>query len=217
MKILALEFSSHQKSVALLETGRGSEHIFQEVVATDYPGRPLEMIAEALGRAHADRASVDRLVVGLGPGSYGGIRSAISLAQGWHLALGTPLSGLSSVATLAAAAHERGLRGVASFVIDAQRGEFYRADYDLAEAGPVEVGKLRIVPAAEISDLAGSGHLLIGSQPMKMCPQLNVIPPSAGVLSRLVSANPLDLKPEQLEPIYLRETTFVKAPPPRFT
>ena len=46
------------------------------------------MIEEALREAGLEREQIEVLAVGLGPGSYTGIRVALSLAQGWQLASG---------------------------------------------------------------------------------------------------------------------------------
>ncbi len=50
----------------------------------------LKQVVENFGRA-------DRIVVGTGPGSYNGIRAAISAAEGLRIAWGVPLLGIPSV------------------------------------------------------------------------------------------------------------------------
>ena len=47
---------------------------------------------------------IDCLAIGIGPGSYTGIRAAISIAQAWQLARSVNLLSISSVDCLAAAA-----------------------------------------------------------------------------------------------------------------
>src|SRR5207249_11930332 len=93
MKILALEFSSAQRSVALVVDGQVRGRA-QETGTRE--SRALSLIESALSAAGLERETVDCLAVGLGPGSYGGIRSAIALAQGWQLARGTKTLGISS-------------------------------------------------------------------------------------------------------------------------
>ena len=46
----------------------------------------LGMAAEALQAAQLERGQVECLAIGIGPGSYTGIRCAIALTQGWQLA-----------------------------------------------------------------------------------------------------------------------------------
>src|SRR5438477_5326533 len=128
MKILALEFSSNLRSVAVIDDGRASGRA-QEPGAR--ASRALGLVESALREAELEREQVDCLAVGLGPGSYTGTRSAIALAQGWQLALGTRILGISSVECLAAAAHFETIRGLVNVVIDAQRREFYLAGYEI--------------------------------------------------------------------------------------
>ena len=69
--------------------------------------RALAMVAAALREAGLEREQIECLAIGLGPGSYAGVRAAISLAQGWQLALGVKLLGVRSVEAVAAQAHMR--------------------------------------------------------------------------------------------------------------
>ena len=74
-----------------------------EVVETGGHGaNAFGMIEQVLAEAKIEREQVDVLAVGLGPGSYTGIRAAISMAQGWQLARGVKLLGVGSVECLAA-------------------------------------------------------------------------------------------------------------------
>src|SRR5580765_7642553 len=113
MKILALEFSSPQRSVAVAEA-----HVSCEAIETGAPGiNTLGMIENVLLEAKLEREQIECLVVGLGPGSYTGIRTAIALAQGWQLARDVKLLGISSAQCVAAQAQAEGFTGSASVVI----------------------------------------------------------------------------------------------------
>ena len=69
------------------------------------------LIEQALQQAQIGREEIQRLGIGIGPGSYTGIRSAIAVAQGWQLARDTELCAVSSAETLAATARGKDLRG----------------------------------------------------------------------------------------------------------
>jgi len=88
MKILALEFSSPQRSVALVEANPpANPATLSEIVEVE--GRitnALPLVEQSLREAGVEREQIDCLAIGIGPGSYAGIRSAIALAQGWQLA-----------------------------------------------------------------------------------------------------------------------------------
>lgn len=212
MKILALEFSSARRGVAVIEADR----VLGLAEAAGITPGPLALVESALKSAQAEREQIECIAVGLGPGSYTGVRSAIALAQGWQLALGVKLLGVSSAEVLAATAQSAGLTGRIAVVIDALRGEFYSASYELSSAGWREATPLRLLTREAVEALATGGELLIS--PDAKCPfsEAKLVIPSAGELGRLAGRRTDFLPGEKLEPIYLRETSFVKAPPPRF-
>ena len=70
---------------------------------------------------------------------------AISIAQGWQLARGVKLLGIGSVECLAAQAQAEKIFGRVNVVIDAQRGEFYLANYEISADGVKEIEPLKIV------------------------------------------------------------------------
>src|ERR1035441_3055451 len=152
MTILALEFSSGQRSVAVVRQRAGdASFVASEVVEPGAGGtRALGMIEGALREAGLEREQIEVLAIGLGPGSHTGIRVALSIAQGWQLARGIQLLGISSVDCVVAQAQAEKISGRASVVIDAQRNEFYLAAYDLSEAGQKEVEPLGILTRAEV-------------------------------------------------------------------
>src|SRR5262245_8115231 len=120
MKILALEFSSEQRSVAVVH---GEKLVAQVVETGGRNTRAMAMLEQALQQAGLGRETLECLAVGLGPGSYTGIRAAIAVAQGWQLAREIRLLGISSVDVLAAQAQAASLFGSVHIVIDAQRNE----------------------------------------------------------------------------------------------
>jgi tRNA threonylcarbamoyladenosine biosynthesis protein TsaB len=211
MTILGVEFSSPHRSVAL----RRGEMLAATQELGGRQTAALGMIEKVLAETATSRKAVDTLVVGLGPGSYTGIRAAIALAQGWQLASGVSLLGVSSVEAIVSRAHAEGLMGRVSVVIDAQRAEFYLATYELAAAGWTEREPLHIVPLAELQARAAAGALLVGPEITRWIPEGRLIFPTAATLTELARQRTDFLPGERLEPIYLRETTFVKAPPSR--
>lgn len=116
--ILAIETSTMEASLALLEPGSG-EVLWQAAFESDrlHNAKIFEPVAEAL---EICRGKLQRIVVGLGPGSYSGIRVGISVANGLSLALDSPTAGLASIAVLS---------DEEEFVVtgDARRSSFYLA------------------------------------------------------------------------------------------
>lgn len=217
MKILALDFSSSQRSVAVVQSTCRPGPVFESEIieAGSSATRAFAMIERALSEARLEREEINCLAVGLGPGSYTGIRVAISIAQGWQFALGVKLLGLSTVECLAAQARHDGLRGEVNIVIDAQRGEFYLSKWELTEQSRTEVEPLRLATRDDMDARLSAGEPVLGPGLKRWFPDASELYPSARVLGELASEQTGFVKGNQLKPIYLRQTSFVKAPPPR--
>lgn len=218
MKILAIDFSSAVRSVALAETGAEGFHLLG--TAEERHGQTTHafaMIDRVLKEAGVLRDAVDRLALGLGPGSYAGIRVSLAIAQGWQLAKGVDTVGISSMVCLAASAQARGQRGPASFVVDAQRGEFYLADYELADVGVEELNPLAIVARTTIEARLTQGVSVFGPEVAGFFPDAKDLFPAAAALAKLAADRVTAVGAHQLEPIYLRAANFVKAPTPART
>jgi tRNA threonylcarbamoyladenosine biosynthesis protein TsaB len=212
MTILALEFSSSQRSVAVAR----ENFVLSETV--EIGGRntaAFGMIEKVLAEAKIEREEIELIAIGLGPGSYTGIRAAISIAQGWQLARGTKLIGVSSAEPIAVQAQVAKIFGRVHVVIDAQRNEFYLATYEISEGGWKEIESLKILPLAEVESRADANGILIGPEVSKWFPNGRVIFPRAAMLAQLAARQSGFVAGEKLEPIYLRETNFVKAWPSR--
>jgi len=186
----------------VLETGAAATHAFG-------------MIERALKQAGLEREQIECLAIGLGPGSYTGVRAAIAAAQGWSLARKVGVFGLSSANAIAAQAWSEGVLGEVAVVIDAQRGEFYLAGYSLGPEGWEETSPLRLASRAEVHQRESAGSLLLGPELPKWFGSGRVVFPRAATLGQMGLSQKAPVEPEKLEPIYLRETRFIKAPPPR--
>ena len=210
MKILALELATHHRTVAFLDTV-SSKH--QIVTATGHPRatKPLVLIERCLAEAGVERREIDCIAVGLGPGSYTGVRSAIALAQGWQLATNVKLIGISTACSLAEEARATGWRGPITIVIDAQRDELYLANYDLDAAEARIIEGLRLAAISSVTD----GPSIAGPEALQWFPHAKTILPSALRTAMLAARRNEFVSGEELEPIYLRPISYVKAPPPR--
>jgi len=220
MKILALEFSSPQRSVAIVQAvaagpPNAAPSVSEVIETGGRATKAIGMIEEALREAQLEREQIDCVAVGLGPGSYSGIRAGIAFAQGWQLACDVTLLGISSVECIAEQARADGLAGTVNVVVDAQRNEFYFGQYALGEKGWTELKPLRLATLAEMQQIERAGETLIGPEVTRWFPGGRVVFPRAAVLGQLALGRSNFVAGEKLEPIYLRETTFVKAPPPR--
>jgi tRNA threonylcarbamoyl adenosine modification protein YeaZ len=217
MKILALEFSSERRSVAIAEGAEPGQVTILGYGCQAGSGQThaLGLVEAALRQAGIEREAIGCVAVGLGPGSYTGIRLAIALAQGWHLARGVRLLGVGSFDAVAAQAQAAGLRGQVQVVADAQRNEFYVATYQLTATDVRLVQPLRLATAQQIQQCAQAEELVVGPEAGRVVPNGQTLFPDAATLARLAAGRTDFVSGQHLEPIYLRPTTFVKAPPPR--
>jgi tRNA threonylcarbamoyladenosine biosynthesis protein TsaB len=208
MTILALEFSSEQRSVAV---SRGESILSEAMESGERSVAAFAMIEKVLVQAKLEREEIETIAIGLGPGSYTGVRAGIALAQGWQLARETKVVGISSVAAIVEQARAEKLFGRVSVVVDAQRGEFYFATYEIAVTSQAELAPLKILPMAEVQSRANESRILIGPEAAKFFPNGWAVFPRASAVAALAAGRGDFLAGEKLEPIYLRETNFVKA------
>jgi tRNA threonylcarbamoyl adenosine modification protein YeaZ len=213
MKILALEFSSSVRGVAISidgalrgqaeERGGRSTHVFG-------------LIDGALRESGLNREEIECIAVGTGPGSYAGIRTAIAIAQGWQLALGINLLGISSADSLAAHVTERGAEKNFYVGIDTQREEMYLARYEVTASDTRMVAPFHRADEGDWERIAAGEACyrpdLLETEERGMI----ALPPPAAALARLASGRSDFIAGFTMEPIYLRRAEFVKAPPPKF-
>ncbi len=101
MKIFALDFSTEQASLALLEDGAVIARLgFQAGFRNSQTLFPT--VRQLLEEAHWSWDDVEAFAVGRGPGSYTGLRVAMTAAQGWALPGDKPVWAVSSAAAAAA-------------------------------------------------------------------------------------------------------------------
>jgi len=141
--LLAFDTSSAACTAALFD---GGTCIAQrdELIGRGHSERLVPMIAELL-----DGRSASSILVGVGPGSFTGIRVAIAAAHGLAIGWGAELIGMSSLALLAAGTADEG--EVAAAVIGGH-GELFVQQFDRATAEPTS--ELRNLPPAEAARLA---------------------------------------------------------------
>ena len=97
--ILALDTSTAACTAALLERDGTIVASRDEVIGRGHAERLVPMIEEML-----DRHVPSRILVGVGPGSFTGLRVAIAAAHGMAIGWSVPLTGMNSLALLAASA-----------------------------------------------------------------------------------------------------------------
>ncbi len=126
-------------------------------------GRDLvPTIRALLAEAALPPGALDLIAVGLGPGSYTGLRVGLTAAKVLAYAFGRPLIGLDSLEAIARNAPEDALRVAA--IADAQRGDLYAADFarDAPGVPLVRVAPTRIEPIASWTARLDPTALVLG-------------------------------------------------------
>jgi tRNA threonylcarbamoyladenosine biosynthesis protein TsaB len=192
MTILALDTSTNQGSVALLVDG---ELVLDETFSAERSHTAF--LFTVLARARALSSPIDTIAVGLGPGSYAGIRIAISAVIGFKLGLGCRIVGLPSVAALETTEPRFLALG------DARRDTFY---FTQVEAGRCLDGP-RLVDAAELLALraAFADWPPLVTAPLAAVPDAAIALPTARRLANLAATGTSIVAEGTLEPLYLRD------------
>jgi tRNA threonylcarbamoyladenosine biosynthesis protein TsaB len=112
---------------------RDGEVLVEESIGpgADGPRHSTALLAavEAAATTAGGWSGVDRIAVGLGPGSFVGIRIAIATANGLAASTGLPLTGVCTLDAVAAGLLETGHGRECLAVLDARRGEVFAALY----------------------------------------------------------------------------------------
>jgi tRNA threonylcarbamoyladenosine biosynthesis protein TsaB len=204
--ILALDASTPVTTVALAR-GNGREVLAEvSLTARGASETLLPAIHAALDLAGEDLGSVGRVLAGVGPGTFTGIRIAAATARALSAGTGIPLSKNSTLDALAAPA--RSYSGDVLAVLDAKRGQVFARRY--SEDGPT-TGIYCLTPE-ELS--VEGGPLVVGDGAVRYrgaLSGLGRIPPEDSPLHRVtavghvISADLSPVSPDELVPIYVRE------------
>lgn len=202
MRVLAFDTATNATAVALRDADVGLEiELRDDPPAGGRPGHAqklLRLIDDAL-TAGGGWSEVDRVAVGIGPGTFTGLRIGIATAHALAQATGLPLVGISTLASLerAALATLSGPRPVLA-VIDARRGEAFVAGAGLSPC---------VLTPEALGDVAGQrasdGVMAVGDGALKfrkLLEQAGAHVPEDGAALHRVSAVEHCLLAEPIEP-----------------
>jgi tRNA threonylcarbamoyladenosine biosynthesis protein TsaB len=151
VKVLGFDTATRATTVALVDTDRD-----EVVERRDDPppgARPrhttrlMALVVEVLGDAGAEWPEIDRIAVGVGPGTFTGLRIGVATAHALARARGIDLVGVSTLHSLARGAFADpadgdGSRDAVMAVIDARRGEVFAAGWAASDAGRADAAPL---------------------------------------------------------------------------
>lgn len=148
--ILAFDTATDRLTVAL-----GTADSIIAEINEDAPRAHLSRLLPAIDalakEAKIKLSDIDQIAVGIGPGSFTGLRIALATAQGLAHGLGRPLIGVATLDVIATAQAGQSDRDIYA-VMDAKRREVFTAGYDRNGARLTEY--LAIDPKSLAEDLA---------------------------------------------------------------
>lgn len=160
MKILAIDTSTPTASIAVMQGDKPlAETAFESGKKQGERLVPaIENLMAGIGISPAD---ICAYAVGIGPGSFTGLRSGLSLIKGMALARPGPVVGISSLHAIAAASD---FKGVVLPVIDARKGQVFTAIFRADNEGALvrESDDMAIAPE-RVADLTAGPALVLGN------------------------------------------------------
>src|ERR1700677_2588473 len=151
---LAFDTSSSVGSIAL-----GNEHIVVQSIEFKGPQRHSASLFPALARLGIPRLKLRRIIVGIGPGSFSGIRVSLAAAQGIALVQGIPVIGISSAYSVALQRKDVARLGVFA---DAKRREAFCTAF---RHGELEKAAY-LIPMTELAEHAALFKLAVSAEPL---------------------------------------------------
>jgi len=159
MRILAIDASCGAASTAVVDSGEIEPLVAEtRLMSRGHSEALAPMVEDAMRRIDRGGASLDRIAVTTGPGSFTGIRIGVALARAMGLALGVPVVGVSTLAAFAAPLLAAPQPGVIAAAIDARHGAAY---FQLFEPSGRPLGPPRCDSLRECVRAIGSGPALL--------------------------------------------------------
>ena len=164
-KLLALDTSTQRAALALIvdaADGSTSVHCARPDPVIRHGRILIPAIRDLLAEAGLSVADLDGVAVGLGPGSYTGLRIGITAAKTLAYAIGKPLAGLDSHEIVARnAPHDQTF---VAAIGDAQRGDFHAAEFARESAGAAlrRISETRVISLVEWLERLPDHAFIIG-------------------------------------------------------
>jgi tRNA threonylcarbamoyladenosine biosynthesis protein TsaB len=199
MTVLGFDTSTSATAVALrLGDGRTSE-ARDDPPTGAHPGHATRLLAlaqELLDAAGVGWEELGRIAVGVGPGTFTGLRVGVSTARGLSQSLGAELVGVGSLDALALPVLESEPELPVLALIDARRGEVFAGAFErgtgskpstLAPPQPLAPGAL-----ATITGTDASGWIAVGDGALRYRADVEAagarVPPDGDPLHRVTAA-----------------------------
>lgn len=126
MRVLALDTALGACAAALVEFPSGKVLAGRsEIMDRGHAEALVPMVRDVMAEVEGGFAAIDRIVTTVGPGSFTGLRVAISAARAFGLALKVPVTGVSTLTAFAVPVIAAGSRTTIASAIDARHGSIF--------------------------------------------------------------------------------------------
>lgn len=174
MNILSLDNSSQNLSVAL----KAKDKIFEEnKLIPKGAEHIIPAIAKVLKKAKLKINKVDYLAVGLGPGSFTGLRVCLSIVKGFSLALKKPVVAIPSFEAIAE--EFTALNKTTAVIFDARKDLVYAGLYKRAGLKVKALKPVRLMRLEEFLRKSCNKDCLFAGESVKFKERINKVYPKA--------------------------------------
>jgi tRNA threonylcarbamoyladenosine biosynthesis protein TsaB len=147
MKILSIDTSNYVLGIGLLDESQVMGEYISNI-KKNHSVRVMPAIQTLMNECGVNPKDLTKIVVAKGPGSYTGVRIGVTIAKTLAWTLNIPMTGVSSLETLAASAG-RYFNGYTSPLFDARRGQIYTGLYQFQDGKLITVESDKLVMTAD--------------------------------------------------------------------
>lgn len=223
--ILAFDTTLGSCSVALT---KGSNVLYSKVekIGRGHAEAIFYLVEEVLLKSKKNLGDLEALVLTVGPGSFTGVRVAVSLAKGLALSLNIPIRTITSLEALMLEPLSQNLikngDKIASF-IDARRGQAYAQKFIYLDKNiiPQAQSEPEVIPQDTISSwsywepdiIVSSPTLNIKDRALWKTTKIFELEPDAGLIGLTIKSKSFEIKRVDLKPLYIRAPDAIKMKP----
>ncbi|MCL1823912.1 MAG: tRNA (adenosine(37)-N6)-threonylcarbamoyltransferase complex dimerization subunit type 1 TsaB [Oscillospiraceae bacterium] len=212
MLILGLDSSAKAASAAVYDTETKNIISYGGVNVKITHSETLLPLAESvLNAAKMTLQDINAFAVSAGPGSFTGVRIAVSAVKGMAFALNKPVYTVSTLHSLAV--NLSGQNCIACCVMDARRGQFYNALFRINGDNIEHLTPDRAIGISELEEelqayknkkiiLVGDGAELLQNTEFTLAPEAQLYQNAVSVC--ICALNEKSISAKELMPLYLR-------------
>ncbi|MCW5652081.1 MAG: tRNA (adenosine(37)-N6)-threonylcarbamoyltransferase complex dimerization subunit type 1 TsaB [Ramlibacter sp.] len=189
MNLLAFDTSTETLSIGVSRSQAGQERVWHHSGAggAQASATLIPQALALLGQAGLALRELDAVVFGCGPGSFTGLRTACSVAQGLAYGAGVPVLPVDTLLAVAEEARHAGGATDLLALLDARMDEVYSADYRFSDGRWRQGGDFRLTPPQDIrvtpgQVLAGNAFAAYGARLPAGVRQIEALPTALALL-----------------------------------